>query len=166
MLNLTYKSIVLVKMDESFTSDNSNNEDNIRPADNVKREILQEDTRSEYQKQIDEAIHLSSLEYIENQKNNSKYEKEIIENYHKVSNERKEQFREFLFDVNKLIRFDKEIKEIYEIIEPIIDAYCSQFIEICELDYITYDKIFKALKGIRTNKNSIELLKTILIRNE
>ena len=164
MLNLTY--IIYEKMDESFTSDNEDIGDNIRPADNVKREILQEDTRSEYQKQIDEAIHLSSLEYIENQKNNSKYEKEIIENYHKVSNERKENFCDFLFDVNKLIRFDKEIKEIYEIIEPIIDAYCSQFIEICELDSITYDRIFKALKGIRTNKNSIELLKTILIRNE
>jgi len=144
-------------------SDNNGND--IRKPDEVKSEILQEDLRSEYQKQIDEAMYLSTLEFHEQQKNNNKYEKEIIENYHKVSNERKEQFREFLLDLNKLIRLDKETKEVYEIIEPIIDAYCSQFIETCELDKITYDKIFKALKSIRTNRNSIELLKQILISN-
>lgn len=158
-------------MDQTFTSDNSINDnedigDNIRPADNVKKEILQQDTRTEYQKQIDEAIYLSSLDFQQQEKLNKKYEEEIIANYYKISNERKEQFREFLFDVNKLIRFDKEIKEVYEIIEPIIDAYCNQIIETYQPDELTYNKIFKALKGIRTNKSSIELLKIILIRNE
>ena len=67
--------------------------------------------------------------------------------------------------MNKLLRFDKDIKEIYEIIEPIIESYCAQYTEIIELDDVTYEKIFKVLGTIRTNKNNIELLKTILIRN-
>ena len=141
-----------------------NNE--VRQPDGVIREVLQEDTRSEYQKQIDEAIYLSSMEFCEQQKLQKHYEEEIIAEYYIVSNERKEKFRELLFDLNKLIRFDKDIKEIYEIIEPIIDAYCNQIIEFCELDSLTYDKIFKVLKGVRTNKKNFEYLQTILISKE
>ena len=151
-------------MDESFNND-YDYDDNIRTPDEVKRETLQQDTRSEYDKQIEEAINLSSMEYRENEIINKRFEEEIIANYYKISNERKEQFREFLFDLGKLIRFDKETKEIYEIIEPIIDSYCDQFIENCELDEVTYERIFKGLKGIRTNPKNIELLKKILICN-
>ena len=156
-------------MDESFNYNDYNyddNDDDIRNADKTKTEILQEDTRSEYDKQIEEAINLSSMEYRENEIINNRFEEEIIANYYKISNDRKEQFREFLFDLGKLIRFDKETKEIYEIIEPIIDSYCNQFIDKCELDEITYDRIFKALKSIRTNKKNIERLANLLIRKE
>lgn len=149
-------------MDESFNNDY---DDDIRTPDEVKREALQQDTRTEYEKQIEEAINLSSMEYRENEIINKRFEEEIIANYYKISNERKEHFREFLFDLGKLIRFDKETKEIYEIIEPIIDSYCDQFIENCELDEVTYERIFKGLKGIRTNPKNIELLKKILICN-
>ena len=150
-------------MDDNY---NFNDDSEVRPADNVVSEVLQEDTRSEYQKQIDEAIYLSTMEFCEQQKLQKHYEEKIIAEYYKVSNERKEQFREFLFDLNKLLRFDKETKKIYEIIEPIIDAYCNQIIEFYELDSLTYDRIFKALKGVRTNKKNIEYLQSILISKE
>ena len=155
-------------MDESFTSDDSidRESNDIRPADGSKRELLQQDTRTEYEKQIEEAINLSSMEYREKEIKNERFEEEIIANYYKVSNERRDLFREFLFDLGKLIRFDKETKEIYEIIEPIIDSYCNQFIDKCELDEITYDRIFNALKGIRTNKKNIDHLANLLIRKE
>ncbi len=150
-------------MDNNY---NFNDDSEVRQPDNVVSEVLQEDTRSEYQKQIDEAIYLSSMEFCEQQKLQKRYEEEIIAEYYSISNERKEKFREFLFDLNKLIRFDKETKEIYEIIEPIIDAYCNQIIEFYELDSVTYSKIFKGLKGVRTNKKNIEYLQTILISKE
>jgi hypothetical protein len=56
MLNITYKiDKIYSKMDESFTSDDSiDYDDNIRPADEVKREALQQDTRTEYEKQIED----------------------------------------------------------------------------------------------------------------
>ena len=155
-------------MDESFTSDDSidRESNDIRPADGSKRELLQQDTRTEYEKQIEEAINLSSMEYREKEIKNERFEEEIIANHYKVYNERKDQFSVFLFDLGKLIRFDKETKEIYEIIEPIIDSYCNQFIDKCELDEITYDRIFNELKGIRTNKKNIEHLANLLIRKE
>jgi hypothetical protein len=150
-------------MDEKYNLDDDNE---VRPPDNVVSEVLQEDTRSEYQKQIDEAIYLSSMEFCEQQKLQKRYEEEIIANYYIICNERKEKFREFLFDLNKLFRFDKDIREVYEIIEPIIELYCNQMIEIYELDSLIYDKIFKVLKNVRTNKKNIEYLQLLLVRNE
>jgi len=106
------------------------------------------------------------MELCEQRDLQKRYEEEIIANFYTVSNERKEKFREFLFDLNKLIRFDKDIKEVYEIIEPIIDAFCNQIIEFGELDSLTYDKIFKSIKGLRTNKKNFEYLQSLLIRKE
>jgi hypothetical protein len=150
-------------MDPSFNEFIQYDED-IRPPDEVKREQLIEDTRSEFQKQMDEALSLSLQEAKQQQEISLQYEEEIIKNYHFELNKRKEAFKQLLFDLNKLIKFDKDIKEIYEIIEPIIESYCSQYIEYTALDSITYDKIFKVIGAIRTNKNNIELLKTILIK--
>jgi len=130
------------------------------------REQLLPDTRSEFekqqsefQKQLDQALFLSLKE--EDDKI-LRQEEEIINNYNAESKRRTDLFKTLLFDLNKLIRFDKDIKEIYDIIEPIINSYCFQYIETVELDAITYDKIFKVLCGIRTNKNNIELLRSIL----
>jgi hypothetical protein len=89
-------------------------------------------------------------------------EKQIIDNYNNEMIRRKDIFNPLLLDLNKLIRFDPDVKEIYEIIEPIIDSYCLQYIETVELDSITYDKIFKVICGIRTNKNNIEKLRSII----
>ena len=150
-------------MDPSFND--FNKEDNIRAPDKTKVERLMEDSRSEYEKQIDEALYLSIQDFKQQEQIYKKYEDEILNEHIKISNERKEQFRGFLFDLNKLIRLDKEVKEIYEIIEPIIDAYCAQYIKEYELDSLTYNKIFKIIGNVRTNKNAIELLKKILIIN-
>jgi len=153
-------------MDPSFNEYNEHNDDNnIRAPDSVKVDRLMEDTRSEYDKEIDQAMYLSIQEFKKLEEINEKYEEEIINEHIKLINERKEMFRGFLFDLNKLIRHDKDIKEIYEIIEPIIDSYCVNYINQCEIDTLTYDRIFKIIGNIRTNKNAIELLKKIIIKN-
>ena len=151
-------------MDPSFNEYNDDN--NIRAPDSVKVDRLMEDTRSEYDKQIDQAMYLSIQEFKKLEEINEKYEEEIINEHIKLINERKEMFRGFLFDLNKLIRHDKDIKEIYEIIEPIIDSYCVNYINQFEIDTLTYDRIFKIIGNIRTNKNVIELLKKIIIKSE
>jgi hypothetical protein len=138
---------------------------NIRPPDNTKREQLIQDTRSDFDKQLDEALHLSLQECINQNQINNFYEDEIITNYLNEISVRREKFYNLIFDLNKLIRFDKDIKEIYEIIEPIIDAYCNQYIQRYEVDEITYDKIFKIIGTIRTDKKNIELLKNVIIKN-
>jgi hypothetical protein len=142
-----------------------NDIENTRAPDKVIKERLFEDDRSEFEKQTDEALYLSLQELKEQEEINSIYEDDIINTYTIETRKRRELFRDLLFDLNKLTKFDKDIKEIYEIIEPIIDTYCGQFINFCELDEETYDNIFKIVGTVRTNKKNIEALKTILIKN-
>jgi len=137
--------------------------DNIRSPDVVKKEQLLQDNRSEYEKQMDEAMYLSIEEFKKQEEDYQKYEDEVISEHRKIINERMELFRVFLFDLSKLFRFDKDIKEIYEIIEPIIYAYCEQQISTFELDKVTHNKIFKTLSSIRIQTETIILLKTIIL---
>ena len=91
------------------------------------------------------------------------YEKQILDEYNNETIKRNESCRPILFDINKIIRYDKEAREIYEIIEPILNAYCFQCIDKCYMDKITYDKIFNFIKNVRTDKKNIEFLKSILL---
>jgi hypothetical protein len=147
-------------MNNSF----NDTEDNIRPPDEVKVEQLLEDTRSDFEKEIEQAIYLSFQEVRNQEEISRKYEEQILKEYNEESNRRKDIFRDLLLSLNKISRFDKEVREIYEIIDPIIDSYCSQYIEICELDEKTYDKIFELLKKIRNNQSAFNLLKEIIIK--
>ena len=139
-------------------------EHNIRPPDNTKREQLIQDTRSDFDKQLDETLELSLQESINLNQVNNFYEEEIITNYLNEIGVRREKFYNLIFVLNKLKRFDNDIKEISEIIEPIIDLYCNQYIQYYEVDEITYDNIFKIIGTIRTDKKNIELLKNIIIK--
>jgi hypothetical protein len=148
-------------MDNSF----DDTEDNIRHPDEVKREQLLQDTRSVFQKEMDEAIYLSFQEVKNQQEISRKYEEQLIQEYNSEVNRRKEIFTKFIFDLNRLIKIDKDVKEIYYIIEPIIDSYCLQYLQVCELDEITYEKIFNLLSKIRTDKSAVEILKIIIIKD-
>jgi hypothetical protein len=138
-------------------------EDDIRPPDEVKRETLIYDTRDDFEKELDNAIQASMEAFIEQQKIHDKYEEDVMNEFIKEKTKRKEIFEKLLFDLNKLIKYDKEIKEIYEIIYPIIELYCNQYIEVIHLDQITHDKIFTILNKIRINKNGLDSFKNIIL---
>lgn len=137
--------------------------DEIREPDSVISEQLLNDNRTDFQKQMDEAMYISLQEIKKYEELNQKYENELIQQYVEETTRRKELFTSFLFDLNRLMKFDKEVREIYQIIEPIIDSYCGQIIENCELDEETYKKIFNLLGKIRVNKVGLEILKNIII---
>ena len=139
-------------------------EDNIRPPDEVVREQLMEDTRSEFEKQMDEAMYLSMQEMTQQRDINRQYEEQLLKEYTAETSRRNELFKDFLFNLNKVGRFDKEVREIYEILDPIIESYCGQYIETCELDEESHDKIFNTLKKIRNNQQALEALKTIILK--
>jgi hypothetical protein len=145
-------------------------DDNIRAPDSVINEqLIQEDNRSPYDNEIEEAIYLSLQESRSSSvlnEENDKYEEELIQQYKKETEERKNQFAKLLFEMNRLSRIDKEVKEVYEIVEPIIESYCNQMIEVCELDHKTYEKIFNIISKIRINTQNIELLKSIILKTE
>jgi hypothetical protein len=110
-------------MDASF-NDYDYADDEIRPPDEVITDRLVQDTRCEFQKQMDEALRLSMQDVVNQEKIYQEYENEIVNNYLKETVDRREKFEKLLMDMNKLIRVDKKMKEIYEIVEPIIYTYC------------------------------------------
>jgi hypothetical protein len=138
-------------------------EDNIRNPDETVNDQLLEDTRSDFEKQIDEAIYISTQEIKQNHILNTQYEEQLLKDYAEETNRRKDFFKDFLFNINKIGKFDNEVREIYDIIEPIIESYCNQSIKSCELDETTYNKIFSTLKKIRNNPLTLETLKTIIL---
>ena len=152
----------------SFNNDNNihdEDEDKVRSPDKVKREKLMDDLEESDDDEFNYAIHLSINEFQKQEELNKKFEDELINNYHNLIKERKEIFHPLLLELIRLSKYDKEIKEIYEILKPIIHSYCLQNIEFIDFDAITYTKIFKTLSSIRTDKKSIEILKTIIIKH-
>ena len=141
----------------------NNSEENIRKPDEVVRETLLEDNRDNYQKQIDEAMYLSMQEMNQEREINHEYEEKILKDYADETNRRVNLFKNFMANITKLCKFDNEVREIYNILDPIIDSYCGQFIETCELDQQTYDKIFDILKKIRNDQQAFDTLKTIIL---
>lgn len=139
-------------------------EDNIRPPDEVVRETLLEDNRDDYQKQIDEAMYLSMQEMNQQRDINLQYEEQLLKDYASETKRRVELFKNFMANMTKLSKFDKEVREIYNILDPIIESYCGQYFQTCELDGETYDKIFDTLKKIRNDQQAFDTLKTIILR--
>jgi hypothetical protein len=139
-------------------------EDNIRPPDAVVSEQLMEDNRSDFEKQLDEAMYLSIQEMEQQRDINRQYEEQLLKDYAAETNRRNELFKDFLFNLNKVGKFDKEIREIYEILDPIIESYCGQYITTYELDEASYDKIFNTLKKIRNTQQALDALKTIILK--
>ena len=140
-------------------------DEEIRPPDEVKKEKLIPNYDIFHDKELEEALYLSMQEAIEQEKKYQDYEENIVNEYIKETANRREKFSKLLLDLNKVSKFDKTLRDTYEIIEPIIDAYCNQIIETYLIDDETYQSIFKNLNSIRTDKKIIDILKTIIVSN-
>ena len=144
-------------------------DESIRTPDSIINEqlIQEENILMPYDIDIEDAIYLSFQET--NQcdklnKENEKYEEELIQQFQKETIERKNKFSEILFKLERLAKIDKEIKEVYEIVGPIIESYCNQMIEFCELDEKTHEKIFYIISKIRINKQNVDMFKSIIVK--
>jgi hypothetical protein len=84
------------------------------------------------------------------------YEKEIQKYFVEEKMRRKEIFNVLLFKMKKISNYDKEVEEIYNIIEPIIESYCEQVIQYYEVDKVTYERIFNIVSSIRVDKEPLE----------
>jgi hypothetical protein len=144
--------------------DNFQEDDNVRPPDEVVRETLLEDNRDEFQKQIDEAMYLSMQEMKHQHEIYQQYEQQLLKDYADETNRRNNLFKNFKATLTRLCGFDKDVREIYNILDPIIESYCGQYFETCELDAESYDKTFNTLKKIRIDQQAVDTLKTIILR--
>lgn len=150
----------------------------IRPPDKVKREKLIDDSSEYsldkslevsfdylYENELNDAINLSIKEFEKQEEMNKKYQEDIVNSFIVKVKERKDKFKHLLFNLKKIINYDKDIKEVFEIIEQIIDSYCAHYFDNIELDPITYEKIFKVVGSIRIDKITLDLLKVIFIKS-
>ena len=124
-------------IDNIDTTDNS--EEYIRSPDKVIKErlIWKEEEFEEFEEDI--------------LQNMVDYEKEIQKYFVEEKMRRKDTFNELLFKMKKISNYDKEVEEIYNIIEPIIESYCEQVIQYYEVDKVTYECIFSIISSIRIN---------------
>lgn len=137
---------------------------NIREPDpSYLEQIMEDEYPTAIDKELNDAIYLSLDSWREEQIQNQKFEEELINYFENEKKKRTQYFEKLLFDLQKIKKYDNEIREIYEIIEPIITSYCDQFFNTCTIDCCTYSKIFRLLETIRTDKNAISVLKTIII---
>jgi len=136
-------------------------QEDIRIPDETKFAQLLEDNRSQYEKDIDDVILLSMKDISIYNTKVSDYERLILEEYVTETKNRHNLFEPILFEINKVGLLDKEIKEMYQIIKPIMDSYCNRFIDRYEFDELTYNFIFKNLYSLRISKQNIQLFEPI-----
>jgi len=114
--------------------------------------------------EIEIALNLSIKEYLEINEENDKYEKSCINDYENEIKYREKKFEKLLKDLQRLSIFDKSIKKLYEILEPIILNYIYNLDQniINTLDNENINYIIKNLKTIRIDKDILDLLLNIL----
>lgn len=142
-------------MDSSFNF----YEEDIRPPDQSKRETLLQDNRSDFDKQLDKALYESFQLYHSEIQKYEDFEKKIIQQHNQEIEKRKNLVKPILFELNKIKKFDPKIKNIFEIIEPIIESYCELAFEEYYFDNQTYNTIFNGLTKTRIN---MEVLMSII----
>jgi hypothetical protein len=167
-------------MDNINNFDEDYNEENIRQPDSIKTERLLDadfydesifnssvfDTstnNSILDKDISNAFEESKKDYESRIQLEQEYENKVIQDYLTMVEVNKAKFQPLINDLNRLSKFDNDIREIYDIIEPIIHSYTANLLSVIEFDTITYDRIYKVLGSIRTDKNCIEELKKVII---
>ena len=143
----------------------SYDDDYIRPPDDIISEQLLDDDRSEFEKNIDEALYLSMLEFQKINEINNQYENELIKNYNDETNKRKDLFSNILNDICKLSKLDIKNKETYDLIENIINFYCNQYTNVYNLDEMSYIKVFEILNKIRSAKNIIPIFENFITKD-
>ena len=147
---------------------NNNSEESIRPPDAIVSERLLPQNINDYddinrsEKEMNDALYISMQEYNKQQEVQSNYEEQIIQEFTTERNRRVELFKDFLFQMHRIGMYDKEVREMYSILEPIIDSYCNQYIQSCELDIETHTKIFDIVKKIRNHLVILPLLEKII----
>lgn len=152
-----------------------NDNENIRPPDQVKKEKLINNDNyffNELENPILQNQHFDLNTIIEQSKNEFNFlqeqeEQKVIElicnQYKEQQNGRKNNFDNIKNQLNKIILFDKPNLKYYELILSIIEMYEQYGIN----EYITnkdeFTNIFKLLNSFRLPSNEIDNLKKIIL---
>jgi hypothetical protein len=141
-------------------------DNNIRPPDQVKIDkLIDDDTINPIVQNnnfdLETILELSKNEYNSLQDQEEQKAIELICN--QTKQERQNKFNNIKIQLNKIILFDRDHLDYYELVLSIIEMYELNVIN----EYKTYEKeyttIFKLLKTIRLPNEEIENLKKIIL---
>lgn len=139
-------------------------EDSYRNPDPVRREVLQEDLRPQWEKDLDEAIYQSMEEFDSKIKEQDLYEKECLSHFNQLKEEREKNADSIITSLERLAKLDSKTKDLYEILEPILFSYKEGVISHCELDENTFNSIFASLRSIRLKQSDREFLQSFFVK--
>ena len=134
-------------------------EEDIRPPDQPKSEQLLQDNRSNFNKQLDEALYESFKLYQAEVQKHEDLEQKFIQQQREEIEKRKNLVRPILFELNRIRKYDLKIDEVFIMIDSIFESYCGLEFEECSLDKETYNTIFNGITKIRIN---MEFLMSII----
>lgn len=151
-----------------ITNDYYNNDStNVRNPDPIKIDRLV-DTPFELSEDVElnRILELSRNEV--NEFNNSQdiYEKNVINNLIKETQERSEQFASINQKLSKMILFDKENTHIYETILTAIELYIEGYITQYKTNNEEFNRIFRLIKTIRLTNAELNYLHNLIIMEE
>jgi hypothetical protein len=151
---------------------NDNDEiDDVRQPDEVKREILinynydlENDNYLEshtLDDDFDAILELSKNEFNSAQEKQAEKDMELI--YNQQKEERQNKFNIIKIQFTKMIIFDRENVNCYELVLSIIELYEIGSISVYILNKSSYNDIFTILKTIRLPNEEIDNLKKLIL---
>ena len=150
-------------MQSSNSNNNFDDDEYIRPPDEVKRERLVDLDNEAWGAQYREEFELAEAIRISNELA-EKDDNERMEQYMNEINERREKFKNIHFIFKRVSKYDKDVYDIYEIVNDVIESYIVGVIQSYELDKETYDRIFNVIEKMRFSESERQVLKSILIQ--
>ena len=144
----------------------NNNVDITKPLPLIRdtNDIWENENENDYDYDLEKAIEESMKDFKEGDFVDEFIKKCIKEEKEEETIVKNELLPLFKSNILRLIPFDKQLKELWEKISPIIDLYQDNKIDHHLLDEITYNNIFTILKSIRIPKDERGILETIFIK--
>ena len=148
-------------------------DEDIRQADEVKRERLinydYDDDNYNYldlgnnnlEEEFDAILELSKKEFNSAQEKQEEKDIELI--YNQLKEERQNKFNNIKIQLSKMLIFDKENVNYYELVLSIIELYETGTISKYIINKTNYDIIFTILKTFRLPNQEIDNLKQLIL---
>jgi|LakMenEpi03Aug12_release.lakeMendotaPanAssembly.Ray.scaffolds.fasta_scaffold457867_2 hypothetical protein len=151
-----------------------NNDHNIRPPDPVKMDrLINDDTNDLINPILDNKIDYdlnTVLEFSKNEFNNAQEQEEqkaieliCSQTKEEQDKERKNKFDNIKVQLNKIILFDRNNLNYYELVLSVIEMFELGLINEYKTNETEYTNIFQILKTIRLPTKEIENLKKVIL---
>ena len=128
----------------------------IRPADNIVRERLIDTSLSDVEDEMNFALNESLKDF-------EQTEESIFTSYNTELNKRQLETESIIMKLKKLSVYDDTVKDMLNVMEPIIELYCNQYINSYEFDKETYEFILNNIKKIRFSQEEKQVIENIFM---